>query len=49
MEALERAGYGPIDEPQGFVVAGKFGPLRDGELERARAWGATLRIAMVAR
>lgn len=24
---------------EGFIVAGKEGPLKDGELERARAWG----------
>ena len=25
-----------------FFVEGSYGPLRDGELERARAWGAAL-------
>jgi flavodoxin len=39
---LERAGYAPLGKPQGFIVVGKFGPLRDGEIERARAWGAEL-------
>ena len=37
------AGYQPIAKAQKFVVRGKYGPLRDGELERARAWGASLR------
>jgi hypothetical protein len=26
-----------------FLVKGRYGPLRDGELERARAWGSGLR------
>ena len=25
-----------------LIVAGRFGPLRDGEVERAREWGAEL-------
>jgi hypothetical protein len=44
--ALEKAGYARLAEPVGFVVAGKFGPLRDGELERARRWGAELAAAL---
>jgi hypothetical protein len=39
---LEHAGYRPIVKGRRFVVAGKFGPLRDGELDRARQWGAEL-------
>jgi hypothetical protein len=45
-EALEKAGYARLAEPVGFIVTGKFGPLRDGELERARAWGSALRHAL---
>jgi hypothetical protein len=45
-EALERAGYRPLAEPVGFVVKGRYGPLRDGELERARQWGAELAETM---
>jgi hypothetical protein len=41
-KALERAGYHPLGKPQGFIVKGKYGPLRDDELERAREWGAEL-------
>jgi flavodoxin len=41
-ERLERAGYRQVAEPVGFVVKGKYGPLRDGESERARSWGAEL-------
>ncbi|HMK92569.1 MAG TPA: flavodoxin [Thermoleophilia bacterium] len=39
---LERAGYRSIAKPVGFVVKGRFGPLRGGELERARLWGQDL-------
>jgi len=28
--------------PEGFIVKGRNGPLDDGELERASAWGKTL-------
>lgn len=45
-EALEQAGYASLAKPVGFVVAGRFGPLRDGEVERARAWGAELAAAL---
>ncbi|MGW6914211.1 flavodoxin family protein [Kitasatospora sp. NPDC054939] len=34
--------YDVVAEPEGFVVEGADGPLRDGELDRARAWGARL-------
>jgi len=34
--------YGVVAEPEGFVVEGTEGPLRTGELERAKAWGASL-------
>ncbi len=40
---LEGAGYRPIAKAQRFIVKGKYGPLRDGELERAKAWGADLK------
>jgi flavodoxin len=39
---LEAAGYRQLAEAEGFVVKGKHGPLRDGELERARLWGEQL-------
>lgn len=44
--ALQGRGYRPIAEPGRFVVTGKFGPLKDGELDRARAWGAGLASAI---
>ena len=43
---LEAAGYAPLAEPEGFVVKGRHGPLKDGEAERARAWGAELARAV---
>lgn len=46
-EAFEKAGYRVIGKPAGFIVAGKFGPLRDGELERARSWGSELARTLV--
>jgi len=45
-DRLERTGYLPIAKAAKFVVKGKYGPLRDGELERARKWGRTLAHAM---
>lgn len=39
---LEKAGYEPAADPAGFIVTGRYGPLKDGELERARAWGVEL-------
>lgn len=39
---LESHGYQPAAPAQRFIVQGKYGPLRKGELERAKAWGAEL-------
>jgi flavorubredoxin len=39
---FEQAGYRVIDRAHKFVVKDKYGPLREGELERARQWGAKL-------
>ena len=41
-KGLAKAGYDPLGKPRSFVVTGKFGPLREGELEKARLWGAEL-------
>jgi hypothetical protein len=46
LEGLEKAGYRGIVEPAGFKVKGQQGPLRDGELERARQWGRELAAAV---
>jgi hypothetical protein len=45
-EALEAAGYSRLADPVGFTVAGKFGPLRKGELECAKRWGSELTAAI---
>lgn len=42
MKGLERAGYQKAANPQKFIVKGTYGPMHDGELERARAWGGEL-------
>ena len=42
---LEQAGCRQLVKGQRFVVKGKWGPLRDGELERARRWGTELASA----
>jgi flavodoxin len=39
---LKKAGYRMIAKGQKFVVKDKYGPLRDGELDRARHWGKEL-------
>lgn len=46
MEKLQAMGYTSLAEPHRFMVTGKNGPLKPGELERARAWGAELANAM---
>jgi hypothetical protein len=43
---LEAAGYRPAAKAERFIVKGRYGPLRDGELERARAWGVELAQAV---
>lgn len=47
LKRLRAAGYRPAGRPEGFIVSGQAGPLADGELERACAWGEAL--AAVAR
>lgn len=39
---LRRRGYELITDPESFLVEDSEGPLADGELERAKAWGASL-------
>lgn len=41
-ERLRRAGYRIGAKAQKYVVKDKYGPLKEGEIERARAWGRTL-------
>lgn len=39
---LEKAGYREASKARRFIVKGAYGPLKDGELEKARQWGAEL-------
>lgn len=41
LQALKKAGYAPAGSKR-FKVAGMTGPLKPGETERARQWGASL-------
>jgi len=43
---LQRAGYRPLAKARRFIVKGASGPLREGEVERARQWGSELARAM---
>lgn len=43
---LGRAGYHPVAKAKRFIVTGAYGPLREGEIERARLWGTELARAM---
>lgn len=43
---LAARGYAPAAKAKKFVVRDKEGPLREGELERAKAWGAELRTTI---
>ncbi len=42
LKALKKAGYESLTRGKRFRVAGLTGPLKPGEFERARAWGAGL-------
>jgi hypothetical protein len=48
LQRLEQRGYRPLAKGQRFIVKDKYGPLREGELEKAKAWGAELAKAMAA-
>ena len=39
---LRQAGHERLAEAHRFLVTDRYGPLKDGELERARAWGEEL-------
>ncbi|GAA2804711.1 flavodoxin domain-containing protein [Kitasatospora sp. CM 4170] len=41
-QRLSRHHYDVVADPEGFIVEEADGPLREGELDRARAWGAGL-------
>ena len=46
-KGLRRLGATLIEKPMSFKVTGTPGPLADGELDRARAWGAQLAQRLV--
>ncbi|WKX68989.1 flavodoxin domain-containing protein [Streptomyces sp. XD-27] len=39
---LRHHGYQLVAEPEGFLIEDAEGPLREGEIDRATAWGAAL-------
>jgi hypothetical protein len=41
-KGLQKAGYRVVAKPIGFYVDGKYGPMRPGEIDRARGWGREL-------
>lgn len=45
---LEEAGFARLGRSRRFVVKGSYGPLREGELERAQQWGRELAATMTA-
>ena len=45
---LQAAGYRRLTKGRKFFVTGTYGPLREGELDAARAWGAELARSVVA-
>jgi hypothetical protein len=42
LKMLKDLGYEPVAKKERFLVKGTYGPLREGEIERAKAWGAAL-------
>jgi hypothetical protein len=42
MKRLVGLGFRPAAKPETFGVHGYSGPIADGELERARQWGAEI-------
>ena len=37
---MQGYGYGLVKNPEGFILDDAYGPLRAGEIERAKEWGA---------
>jgi hypothetical protein len=44
---LRKHGYHLVSDPEGFVLDDVYGPMRSGEIERAKEWGAQLVRATV--
>jgi hypothetical protein len=45
-KGLADAGYLEVAKAGKFIVKGRYGPMKDGEIERARAWGADIARAI---
>jgi phage gp16-like protein len=41
--SFEKKGEIAVAEPEGFIVKGREGPLKEGELERAMRWARGIR------
>ncbi len=39
---LQGHGYGLVKNPEGFILDDAYGPVRAGEIQRAKEWGAQL-------
>jgi flavodoxin len=46
LKLLEERGCKAVAKKRRFLVKGSYGPVKDGELERAKAWGAELAKAV---
>ena len=42
LKLLGARGYEPIAKKERFLVKSSYGPMKEGELDRAKAWGAEL-------
>lgn len=47
LKMLGEKGYQPVAKKQRFLVKGSYGPMKEGELDRAKAWGAELAKAIM--
>jgi hypothetical protein len=47
LKLLEDRGYKPVAKKQRFLVESSFGPMKEGELDQAKAWGAELAKLLV--
>jgi flavodoxin len=46
LKMLEERGYQPAAKKQRFLVKTSYGPMKEGELDRAKAWGEELAKAV---
>ena len=46
LRMLGEKGYMPVAKKQRFLVKASYGPMKDGELDRAKAWGDELAKAV---